>query len=77
MTFLISYKNFCFQLNIKPNILSEKYEKEFFEDLKRLNVLPPLITPKVSQYIPNIISFVEKIMDKGFAYHAGGLLLSN
>jgi cysteinyl-tRNA synthetase len=48
--------------------LAHQYEKEFFEDLDRLNVLRPDITLKVSDHIEEIIKFIEKLLSKNHAY---------
>lgn len=44
------------------------WEQKFDIDMARLNVLPSTITTRVSEYIPDIIAFVEKIVSNGFAY---------
>lgn len=44
------------------------WENKFNEDMAKLNVLPPSITTRVSEYVPEIIEFVEKIISNGFAY---------
>lgn len=48
--------------------LTEEYTRLFFEDMAALNVLPATKITKVTDYIPHINEFVEKIMDNGFAY---------
>lgn len=47
------------------------WERQYDNDMASLNVLPPTITTRVSEYIPEIIEFVQKIVDNGFAYAAG------
>ncbi|HEX3798688.1 MAG TPA: cysteine--tRNA ligase [Verrucomicrobiae bacterium] len=47
-----------------------KYEKAFFDDLKALNCLPPKETPRATEFIPEIISLVEKLITRGIAYKA-------
>jgi cysteinyl-tRNA synthetase len=60
---------------IKSNELGEScqsitnhFENEFFRDMDSLNVLRPLITCKVTNYIPEIIAFIKLIIDKNGAY---------
>ncbi|VDK85534.1 unnamed protein product [Onchocerca ochengi] len=48
--------------------LAKKYENEFLHDMACLNVLPPTILTRVSEYIPEIIAYVEKIIDNGYGY---------
>lgn len=47
---------------------SSYWERQFDLDMKNLNVLKPTIITRVSEYIPEIIKFVEGIIDKGYAY---------
>ncbi|KAI5184802.1 cysteinyl-tRNA synthetase [Nematocida homosporus] len=52
--------------------VSRKYEEEFFEDMHALGVARPTYTTRVSDYIEEIIQFITKIEEEGFAYHAQG-----
>lgn len=52
--------------------VSEKYIKEYFNDAEALNVLKADVHPKVSEHIPDIIAFVQDLIDKGYAYEADG-----
>lgn len=57
---------------ISAQEVSEKYIKEYFEDAKALNVIPADVHPKVSEHIPEIIDFIQTLIDKGYAYEADG-----
>ena len=47
-----------------------KYEAAFFEDLKTLGCRMPKETPRATEFIPDIIALVEKLMARGLAYQA-------
>lgn len=47
---------------------SSYWERQFDNDMKNLNVLEPTIVTRVSEYIPEIVEFVQKIIDRGYAY---------
>ncbi|XP_058806033.1 cysteine--tRNA ligase, cytoplasmic [Phymastichus coffea] len=48
--------------------LSQYWENEFHSDMDALNVLRPSVLTRVSEYIPEIITFIEKIIANGLAY---------
>jgi cysteinyl-tRNA synthetase len=52
--------------------IADRYTDAFNEDLRSLNVMPPDIQPRVMQTIPEIITFVEGLIEKGFAYESAG-----
>jgi cysteinyl-tRNA synthetase len=52
--------------------VADRYTDAYNADLKSLNVLPPDIQPRVMQTIPEIIEFVQGLIDKGFAYESEG-----
>jgi cysteinyl-tRNA synthetase len=46
------------------------FEVAFFDDLKTLNCLAPHQTPRATEHIPEIISLIEKLVERGLAYRA-------
>lgn len=52
--------------------LTQAMEKAFNDDMDALNVLPPDAVTRVTEYVPQIVAFVEQIIEKGFAYEANG-----
>ncbi len=47
-----------------------KYEAAFFDDLRTLGCRMPQETPRATEFIPEIIALVEKLMARGLAYQA-------
>jgi L-cysteine:1D-myo-inositol 2-amino-2-deoxy-alpha-D-glucopyranoside ligase len=47
-------------------------EARFERDMVALNVLPVYSTPRASSAIPDIRGFIGMVLDRGFAYEAGG-----
>lgn len=52
--------------------LAAEFEAEFLEDMRTLGVLPPDIMTRVSEYVPEIVAFVEQIIANGYAYASNG-----
>ena len=52
--------------------ISEKYIEEYFKDAAALNVRKATVHPKVTETMPDIIKFVQDLIDKGYAYEADG-----
>jgi cysteinyl-tRNA synthetase len=48
--------------------LTQKFERRFFEDMNALNVLPPDQLTRVTEFVPYIVRFVDKIVANGFGY---------
>ncbi|MFC2162606.1 cysteine--tRNA ligase [Candidatus Altiarchaeota archaeon] len=57
---------------VNPAKLTSNYIQRMIEDQEILGLMRPDEYPKVSEYIPQIISAVQSLMDKGHAYPAGG-----
>src|SRR5215471_4060200 len=47
-----------------------KYEAEFIEDLKTLNCRAPHQTPRATDFMGEIITLIEKLIQRGIAYKA-------
>lgn len=47
-----------------------KYEAAFLEDLKTLSCKSPSVMPRATEYIPQIIALIEKLIARGIAYQA-------
>ncbi|SDV91527.1 Cysteinyl-tRNA synthetase [Streptococcus pyogenes] len=60
------------QAGVSPKELSDRFIAAFIEDTKALSVKPATQNPRVMDYIAEIISFVESLIEKDFAYEAAG-----
>ncbi|KAI9507482.1 tRNA synthetases class I (C) catalytic domain-containing protein [Russula earlei] len=52
--------------------LARFWEAAFFEDMARLRVKQPDTLTRVTEYVPEIVAFVERIMQNGYAYEVAG-----
>ncbi|KAI8834116.1 tRNA synthetases class I (C) catalytic domain-containing protein [Chytridium lagenaria] len=48
------------------------WENEYFKDMDALNIRRPDVLTRVSEYIPEIVTYVEQIIKNGYAYAADG-----
>jgi len=55
--------------------ITDKYTKIYNEDMARLNVLPPDVQPKATEFIPEMINLIEDLISKDFAYEKEGHVL--
>lgn len=52
--------------------LADKYIQAFMEDTKAINIEPATMHPRATQNIPEIIEFIQGLIDKGYAYEKDG-----
>lgn len=52
--------------------LAKHWEQEFYEDMAALTVRPPDVVTRVSEYVPEIVDYVSKIIERGFGYVSNG-----
>lgn len=58
--------------NTTWDVIAQTYIDSFEDDMAMLAVAKPTVEPKASQSIPQIISLIQTLIDKGAAYAAGG-----
>ena len=52
--------------------VSEKYIEEYYKDAAALNVRKATVHPQVSKTIPEIVQFVQELIEMGYAYAVDG-----
>lgn len=55
-----------------PMALAEYYTASYFEDMDKLSVLRPDISPRATGHVPEQIELVQTLLDKGYAYEVNG-----
>lgn len=58
--------------NVSESVISSRYFEHYLELRKDLNAINPTYMPKVTDNIENIINFISKLVDLGFAYEREG-----
>ncbi len=57
---------------VEPSDLAKKFEKEYYEDMKKLGIDSVNKYVRATDYIPQIVKQVQKLIEKGFAYKIEG-----
>lgn len=57
---------------ITPTQVAEKYIAEYFKDADALGIKRASVHPKVTENIENIITFIQDLISKGYAYELNG-----
>ena len=52
--------------------LSRHWEKEFWADFEALGLRLPTAITRVSEHMPEVVEYIGKIAENGYAYEAGG-----
>ncbi len=61
--------------NLSIDVITEKYERVYTEDMAALGALDPDLTPRATENIDAIIDMVSTLIDNGHAYEAEGHVL--
>lgn len=52
--------------------LSRRFEMEFHSDMADLGVAPPTVLTRVTEYMPEITAYIQRLVNKGMAYESNG-----
>jgi len=56
------------ELGVQPSHLARSFERRYLEDMHNLGVTNVNFYARATEHIPEIISQIERLMEKGFAY---------
>lgn len=56
------------ELKIPISDITKKYEKEFFDDFDKLNIIKPTVICRVTEHLNDINNYIQKIIDNGYGY---------
>eukprot|EP00603_Paraphysomonas_imperforata_P006991 CAMPEP_0114448774 /NCGR_PEP_ID=MMETSP0103-20121206/20511_1 /TAXON_ID=37642 ORGANISM="Paraphysomonas imperforata, Strain PA2" /NCGR_SAMPLE_ID=MMETSP0103 /ASSEMBLY_ACC=CAM_ASM_000201 /LENGTH=637 /DNA_ID=CAMNT_0001620825 /DNA_START=13 /DNA_END=1926 /DNA_ORIENTATION=- len=57
--------------------LAAANEADFFDDMSKLGVRLPDLVTRVSEYVPEVIAYIENLCEKGYAYPSNGSVYFN
>ncbi len=60
------------ELGVSAKQLAHQNGEAFFEDSQRLGIQPADVAPKATEHIPEMISLIQTLLDKGAAYVIDG-----
>ena len=52
--------------------MGKYWEKDFFEICDMLGVDTPDSITRITEFVPEVVTFIEKIISNGFAYESNG-----
>ncbi|MHB9033175.1 MAG: cysteine--tRNA ligase [Anaerolineae bacterium] len=58
--------------HMQPMQLAELYTQHYLRDMDRLNVTRPDIQPRASGHIPEMIAWIQRLLQAGYAYEVNG-----
>lgn len=56
------------ELEVDPLLLAREYEKKYLEDMERLGVVMVNLYARATEHMPQIISQIKTLLEKGYAY---------
>jgi cysteinyl-tRNA synthetase len=60
------------EIKVPVTELTDRFIREFHEDMDALGVATADVEPRVTDHIPQIIAMIQRIVERGHAYVAGG-----
>ena len=65
------------EAGVSIGVISERFIQAYHDDMSALGVLPPVVEPRATDHIAQMISMIERLIERGHAYHVDGHVLFN
>ncbi len=56
------------EMGLSCELVAQKYIDAFYEDMEKLNILPPTYEPRATEHIKEMQDLIGVLIDKGYAY---------
>jgi cysteinyl-tRNA synthetase len=60
---------------VDPQVITERYERHYLQDMGALGVAPPTVAPHATQEIGPMVTMIRRLVELGHAYEAQGHVL--
>ena len=56
------------EMSVAPAVVAQQYEQDFIDSMRKMNVQPPVMLGRVTEHVDDILMYIAKIKEAGFAY---------
>jgi cysteinyl-tRNA synthetase len=60
---------------VEIEVITDRFTEIYHQDMQALGVLPPVIEPRATQHVAQMIAMIERLIELGNAYEADGHVL--
>jgi cysteinyl-tRNA synthetase len=60
---------------VDPSVITDRYERFYLADMGALGVSPPVIAPRATEHVPEMVAMIARLIETGNAYEADGHVL--
>ncbi|GFP26223.1 cysteinyl-tRNA synthetase, partial [Candidatus Hakubella thermalkaliphila] len=60
------------QLGLGWQEVAQKFEREFYQDMEKLGIMPADVQPRATEQIDFMIKMISTLEEKGYAYRVDG-----
>ena len=60
---------------VDPSVVTDRYERFYLADMGALGVRPPVVAPRATEHVPEMVALIARLIERGNAYEADGHVL--